>query len=64
MLLDVSRSRLLGWGGVFSDRELPILPDEMAVVAIRNTFEVVLMLWLGLPEVAGWSDFGQRLARP
>ena len=63
MLLDVSRSRLLGWGGVFSDRELPILPDEMAVVAIRNTFEVVLMLWR-LPEVAGWSDFGQRLARP
>ena len=26
----------LPWGGIFSDRELPVGPDEMAVVTIRK----------------------------
>src|SRR4051794_14400870 len=51
-------------GGVFSDPELPIRPDEMAGVSTRNSFKVVLMLGLSLPEIAGWSDFGHHLARP
>src|SRR5215207_8421549 len=54
----------LPWDCVFSDREFPVLPDEMAVVAMRNAFEIILMLGLGLPEVAGWSDFRHHLARP
>jgi hypothetical protein len=36
----------------------------MAVVTIQDSFEVVLMLGLGLPKVAGWSDFGDHPARP
>src|SRR4051794_11041744 len=36
--------------GLVSDRQLPVGPDEMAGVAVRNAFEVVLMLGLGLPE--------------
>src|SRR5215216_6005535 len=51
-------------GHFFSDGQLPVLPDEMTVVAIRNALEVVLMLRLGFPEIAGWSDFGDHLARP
>src|SRR5215217_6179498 len=51
-------------GHFFSDGQLPVLPDEMTVVAMRYAFKVVLMLGLSLPEVAGWSDFGDHLAGP
>src|SRR5215218_5180978 len=64
MLLDANLSPGLPCGGVFSDRELPVRPDEVAVVAMRDAFEVVLMFGLGLPKVADWSDFGHHLARP
>src|SRR5215217_4230966 len=40
-------------GGAFSNRELPVRPDEMAGIAMRNAFKVVLMLGFSLPEVTG-----------
>ena len=51
-------------GGVFSDREPPARPDEMARVAMGIPLEVVLVLWLGLPKGASWDDFGDHVARP
>src|SRR6185312_16239972 len=45
-------------------RQHPAGPDEMAGVAARVVLEVVLMLGLGLPEVAGRRQFGHHLARP
>ena len=64
MLPQLGRHVCFPWRGVFSDRELPVLPDEMTIVAIRNTFEVVLMVGLCFPKLAGRSDFGDHLARP
>jgi hypothetical protein len=43
-LPDASLSRLLASGGIFSHRALPVGLDEMAIIAVRNAFEVVLML--------------------
>src|SRR5215212_8388522 len=40
-------------GGAFSNRELPVRPDEMAGIAMRNAFKIVLMLGFSLPEVTG-----------
>src|SRR3546814_9996658 len=36
----------------------------MTGIAVRMTFQVVLVLRLGLPEVAGGDHFGHHLARP
>jgi hypothetical protein len=36
----------------------------MAGISVRNTFEIVLVLGLGLPEITDWLDFGDDLARP
>ena len=45
-------------------RQLPVWPDEVAGVAIRETFEIVLMLRLSFPEWTGRGDLRHRLARP
>src|SRR5918996_553729 len=45
-------------------RKPPVGPDEVAGVAVRVAFQVVLMLRLGLPEVAGRGYLGHHLARP
>src|SRR6266436_4767121 len=49
---------------ILPDRKLPLGPDEMAGVAVRDSFEVVLMFGLGLPEWTGGGDFGHDLSRP
>jgi hypothetical protein len=36
----------------------------MAGVAVGISLEITLMLGFGLPEVAGWNDFRNDLARP
>ena len=36
----------------------------MASVAIRNSLQIILMLGLRLPEIAGGSDLGHHLAGP
>jgi hypothetical protein len=36
----------------------------MAGISVRNTFEIVLVLGLRLPEITNWLDFGDDLARP
>ena len=45
-------------------RQLPVRPREVAGVAPRQALEVVLVLGLGLPEVARGRDFRDDLARP
>src|SRR6185312_2619846 len=50
--------------GLLAPRQHPAGPDEMAGVAAWVVLEVVLMLGLGLPEVAGRRQFGHHLARP
>jgi hypothetical protein len=37
-------------GRIFSHRALPVGLDEMAIIAVRNTFEVVLMLHATTPK--------------
>jgi hypothetical protein len=36
----------------------------MAGVTGWNSFEVVLMLGLGLPKRSGWGNLGHNLSRP
>src|SRR6266404_317515 len=50
--------------GGFSSRQFPIRPDEMTGIAFGITLEVVLVIGLGFPEVAGWRNLGHHLARP
>ena len=50
--------------GGASARKLPLRADEVAGVAIRVAFQVVLVLGLGLPEVASGRNFRHHLARP
>src|SRR5262245_48901796 len=45
-------------------RQLPVGPDEMAGVAVRDTLEVILMLRLRFPERPGGRHFGDDLAGP
>ena len=45
-------------------RQSPVGPDEMAGVAIGISLEIILMLRLGLPEVACRNDLRNNLARP
>jgi hypothetical protein len=45
-------------------RQSPVGPDEMAGVAVRISFEVILMLGFGLPELARRRDFRHYLAGP
>ena len=52
------------WSGVFSNRQPPVRTDKMAGVAGGIPFKIVLMLGLGLPEVACRSDLGDNPARP
>jgi hypothetical protein len=57
------RSRLL-CNRIRANRQPPVWPDEMACVAAGISFEVVLMLGFGLPEVACWNNFSNNLSRP
>ena len=45
-------------------RQLPARPEEVAGVAVGVALQVVLVLGLGLPEIAGGADFGHDLAGP
>ncbi len=53
------RCQLIG-----ANRQSPVGPDEMATVAVGISFEIILMLGFGLPEVACGNDFRDDLARP
>src|SRR5436309_15905014 len=58
------RPRVPARSGGASARKLPLRADEVAGVAIRVTFQVVLVLGLGLPELASGRNFRHHLARP
>src|SRR6478672_4485377 len=45
-------------------RQLPARPDEVARVPGGVALQVILVLGLGLPEVAGGADFGHHFAGP
>src|SRR5436309_3111099 len=45
-------------------RQLPAWPDEMAGVAAGISLEIILMLRLGLPEIACRHHFRRHLAGP
>src|ERR1700730_825524 len=45
-------------------RQLPVRPNEVTGVTIRITFQIILMLWLGLPERSGGRHLGDNLTRP
>src|SRR5690242_17327394 len=45
-------------------RQLPMRADEVAGVAVRIAFQVILVLGLRLPEIAGGRELGHDLARP
>src|SRR5262245_16161993 len=49
---------------VSANRQSPVVPDEMAGVAVGISLEIVLMLGFGLPEVVCRNDFRNDLARP
>src|SRR5688572_7553510 len=62
---DVSGLALrLGRDLVRTARQLPAGPDEVARIAVGVALEVVLVLGLGFPEIAGGRDFGHDLAGP
>src|SRR3954451_6740821 len=44
--------------------QLPAGPHKVTGVTVRIVLEIILMLRLRLPEVAGWGDFGDHLAGP
>jgi hypothetical protein len=46
-----------------ANRKLPVRPNEMAGVAAGISQEVILVLALGLPELAGWNDLGHDFVR-
>jgi len=56
-------SRLL-CNRIRANRQPPVWPDEMTRVAAGISFEVVLMLGFGLPEVACWNNISNNLSRP
>ena len=60
-----SRSdRSLRTAGILALRKHPVLSLEVTGVATRTLLEIVLMLRLGLPEVAHGLDLGDDLAVP
>src|SRR5205809_3839624 len=60
----VRRRLLAACGGLGPLRQDPIRADEVAGVAVGVALEVVLVLGLGLPEVAGRGDLRDDLAGP
>src|SRR5215467_6156866 len=50
-------------GGV-PPRQLPMRADEVAGVAVRMAFQVILVLGLGLPEIASRRELSHDLSRP
>jgi hypothetical protein len=50
--------------GSSASRQLPVRPEEVARVSAGVMLQVVLVLGLGLPEVAGGTDLGHHLAGP
>src|SRR5260370_12186783 len=55
------RSAADGLTGDGSSRQLPAGAHEVAGVPVGIALQVVLMLGLGLPEIAGRADFGHHL---
>src|SRR3546814_9704830 len=47
-----------------SPRQLPVRANEMAVVAVGDALEIVLVFRLRLPEVACRRNFGNDALRP
>src|SRR6185312_8354279 len=45
-------------------RQTPARPHEVASVAARNAFEIILVLRFRFPEGAGWRQLGHHLSRP
>src|SRR5665213_2876290 len=45
-------------------RELPVRSGEVARVPVRVLHQVVLVLWLGLPERSDRLDLSDHIARP
>src|SRR4051812_45307672 len=62
--LPLTSSAVRASGGGLAMRQLPPRPREMAVVAVRDALQVVLVLGLGLPERDGLAELGHDLARP
>jgi len=56
--------RLPGATRFFALGKFPVRPREMAGIAVRIALEIVLVLRLGLPEIAGRRHFGHHLAWP
>ena len=50
-------------GGV-PPRQLPMRADDVASVAVRIAFQVILVLGLRLPEIASGRKLSHHLARP
>ena len=44
--------------------QLPVGPDEMTGVAVRDAFQVILVLGLGFPESTDGRHFGHQLTGP
>src|SRR5262245_18479055 len=57
-------ARLSGAADLRTLRKLPVRPREMASVAVGISLEIVLVLGLRFPEIAGRRHFGHDLARP
>ena len=55
---------ILASGDSRASRQFPVGPNKVTRVAVRVTFEIILMLGLGLPEFAGWSNFRHHSAGP
>src|SRR5262249_29628268 len=62
-LLDDPLLRLL-CNLVGANRQSPVRPDEMAGIAVGILLEIILMLGVGLPEVACPDDLRNDPARP
>lgn len=50
-------------GGV-PPRQLPLWTHEVASVAVRIAFQVILVLWLGVPEIGSGRKLSHDLAWP
>src|SRR5258708_40261564 len=44
--------------------QFPFRADEMAGVAVRDSFQIVLVLEFRLPEISRWRHLGDDLPRP
>src|SRR5580658_334586 len=45
-------------------RQFPAGPDEVAGIAVRDPLQIILMLGLGLPEIAGGYQFRHHFSGP